>query len=165
MKQITVGKIVKPQGIKGEVKLLCYVDAPDGFSHVQYLYVDGIRKRVLKARVLGADVYLTLEGVTDRNAAEALRNKEVSIERDQADVLKTGEYFISDLIGLEVVSAGRRLGVIRDVLQHGAADVFDIRGEKNYMAPFLKALVLDIDLEKGVMTVDEAKWREVACEN
>lgn len=165
MKQIVVGKIVKPQGIKGEVKLQCYVDAPDGFLRVKRVYVAGAAMRVVRARTSGTDVYLTLDGVNDRNAAELLRNAEVSIDRADADVLKTGEYFVSDLVGLRVICAGRTLGVVHDVLQHGAADVFDIRGDKNYMAPFLKALVLFIDLEAGTMTVDEAKWREVSCEN
>lgn len=165
MKRIVVGKIVKPQGIKGEVKVQCYVDAPDGFLRIREVYVAGRPMRLVRARHVGMDVYLTLEGVIDRNAAETLRNAEVAVDRAVADVLKTGDYFISDLVGLTVVCEGHTMGVIRDVLQHGAADVFDIRGEHEYLVPFLNALVLSIDLEAGVMTVDAAKWREVCCEN
>ena len=165
MKQIIVGKIVKPQGIKGEVKLQCYVDAPVGFLRIKEVYVGTRPMRITHARCVGADVFLLLDGVTDRNQAELLRNAEVSVDRAVADVLKTGDYFVSDLVGLRVVCDGAVLGEIRDVLQHGAADVFDIRGERNYLVPFLKALVLSIDLEAGIMTVDPAKWQEVCCEN
>jgi 16S rRNA processing protein RimM len=165
LKRIVVGKIAKPQGIKGEVKLQCYVDAPEGFLHIKEVYVGDVLMTVERARCVGADVFLTLAGVTDRNTAETLRNREVSVPRECADSLKSGEYFIADLIGLRVVAEDIELGTIKDVLQYGAADIFDIRGDKQYLVPFLKALVLSVDLEAGVMTVDKHKWAEVACEN
>lgn len=165
MKRIVVGKVAKPQGIKGEVKLQCYVDAPEGFLHIKEVYVGEVLRSVKRARCVGADVYLTLSGIDDRNAAEPLRNLEVSVPRDQAEGLKKGDYFVADLIGLKVVCEGETYGVIADVLQYGAADVFVIEGDKQYLVPFLKALVLRIDLEAGTMTVDKAMWAEVACEN
>ena len=165
MKRIVVGKVAKPQGIKGEVKLQCYVDAPEGFLRIKEVYVGDVLRTVVRARCVGADVYLTLSGIEDRNAAETLRNLEVSVPRDKAERLKKGDYFVADLVGLKVLMDGQSMGEVADVLQYGAADVFDIRGEKNYLVPFLKALVLDIDLEAGTMTVDKDKWAEVACEN
>jgi len=165
LKRIVVGKIAKPQGIKGEVKLQCYVDAPEGFLRIREVYVGENLMHVSRARTVGADVFLSLEGVSDRNAAELLRDLEVSVPRDKADALKTGEWFVSDLVGLRVVCEGEEMGTVVDVLQYGAADIFDVRGAKNYLVPFLKALVLSIDLEAGVMQVDKAKWREVCCEN
>lgn len=165
MKRIVVGKIAKPQGIKGEVKLQCYVDAPEGFLRIREVFVGDTPMRIERARVVGADVFLTLAGVVDRNVAETLRDKEVSIDRAKADALKQGDYFIADLLGLQVVCEGQVLGHIADVLQYGAADVLDIRGDRNYMAPFLKALVLSVDIDAGTMTVDKAKWEEVSCEN
>lgn len=165
MKRIVVGKVAKPQGIKGEVKLQCYVDAPEGFLRIKEVYVGEVLRTVKRARCVGADVYLTLEGIDDRNAAETLRNQEISVPRAKAEGLKKGDYFVADLVGLKVVCEGETLGVVEDVLQYGAADVFDIRGDKQYLVPFLKALVLGIDIEAGTMTVDKAKWAEVACEN
>jgi len=165
LKRIVVGKVAKPQGIKGEVKLQCYVDAPEGFLRIKEVYVGEVLRTVKRARCVGADVYLTLEGIDDRNAAETLRNQEISVPRAKAEGLKKGDYFVADLVGLKVVCEGETLGVVEDVLQYGAADVFDIRGDKQYLVPFLKALVLGIDIEAGTMTVDKAKWAEVACEN
>ena len=57
------------------------------------------------------------------------------------------------------------MGKVADVLQYGAADIFDVRGDSNYLVPFLKALVLSIDLDAGEIRMDKAKWAEVACEN
>lgn len=167
MKQISVGVITKPQGIHGEVKVHCYVDAPAGFSHIDRAYVGGRLFRVLRSRVMGAELILSLEGVADRNAAELLRGQEVTVDRALADSLKKGDYFICDLVGLSVLADdGTSFGAITDVLQHGAADVFVIEGQgRTYMVPFLKRLVLSVDLSEGVMVVSAAVWREVCCEN
>lgn len=167
MKQIVVGKITKPQGIKGEVKLACYVDNPAGFGHIRQVVVGDRPYRVLRARHVGSDVFLSLEGVCDRNEAEALRDKEVFVERKDADSLRTGDYFICDLVGLSVADdKGTALGRVVDVLQYGAADIFDIRlGDKQFLVPFLKRLVLSIDVAAGTMLVDSAVWGEVCCEN
>ena len=165
MKRIVVGKVAKPQGIKGEVKLQCYVDAPEGFLRIKEVYVGGVSRTIKRARVLGADVFLTLAGIDDRNMAETLRNLDVEVDRAAADSLKTGDYFVADLVGLTVMVDECEMGKVVDVLQYGAADIFDIRGERQYLVPFLKALVLSIDLVRGVITMDKSKWEEVACEN
>jgi len=165
LKRIVVGKVAKPQGIKGEVKLQCYVDAPEGFLRIKEVYVGGVSRTIKRARVLGADVFLTLAGIDDRNMAETLRNLDVEVDRAAADSLKTGDYFVADLVGLTVMVDECEMGKVVDVLQYGAADIFDIRGERQYLVPFLKALVLSIDLVRGVITMDKSKWEEVACEN
>lgn len=167
MKQIVVGKVAKPQGIHGEVKVHCYVDAPQGLARLAQVYIGGVSYRILRVRVAGQDAILLLEGIVDRNAAELLRDAEVLVDRADADGLKRGDYFISDLVGLAVVdNEGARWGSIVDVLQYGAADIFDIRlGKRQFLVPFLKRLVLHIDLQQGQMTVDAQVWREVCCEN
>ncbi|MBO4534758.1 MAG: 16S rRNA processing protein RimM [Clostridia bacterium] len=164
MSTVEVGKIVKPQGIKGEVKVQCFVDNPQGFAHLGKITVEGRPYRILRARSVGADVYLTLEGVSDRNAAEALRDSILTVDRKEAEGLKTGEYFVQDLIGLAVTDGERDYGVISDVLQYGAADVLVLDGGKT-MVPYLKRLVLRVDLEGGRMEVDAKVWQEVVCEN
>lgn len=167
MKRIVVGTIVKPQGIRGEVKVLCYVDAPAGLTTIKQVYVAGTPYRVLLCRTKGNEAYLSLEGVSDRNAAELLRGSEVAVDRAVADHLKKGDYFISDLVGLQVVDTqGQNYGVLQEILQYGAADVFVIGGrDHQYMAPYLKRLVVAVDLQAGTLTVDPVVWREVSCEN
>ena len=167
MKQIVVGKIAKPQGIRGEVKVHCYVDAPEGFLRLDRVYVNNTPYRIVRARAMGTDVIVQFEGVEDRNAAELLRDAVITVDRADADCLKRGDFFISDLVGLAVVdNEGTQWGKIVDVLQYGAADIFDIRqGKKQYMVPFLKRLVLQVDPDKGCMTVEARVWREVCCEN
>ena len=165
MKNIVVGKIVKPQGIRGEVKVVPFVDAPEGFCRLKSVAIGGSVYRILRARVVGNEVYLSLDGVVDRNQAELLRECELTVPRSVADVLKHGEFFVSDLIGLSVVKEKEELGKIREILQYGAADVLVIEGKKHYMAPYLKRLVSKVDLTEGVMLVDAGVWSEVSCEN
>lgn len=163
MNRLVVGVIAKPQGIKGEVKVQCYVDRPQGFAQLRNVYVAGSPCRILRCRVVGNDVFLTLEGVPDRNAAELLRGKELSVDRNAAEGLKTGEYFVQDLLGLTVCVDDKQVGVIRDVLQYGAADVLVIAGERPCMAPYLHKLVLQVDLSQGRMIMDGTVWPQVVC--
>ncbi len=163
MNRLVVGVIAKPQGIKGEVKVQCYVDRPQGFAGLHSVYVAGSPCRILRCRVVSNDVFLTLEGIPDRNAAELLRGKELSVDRKDAQGLKQGEFFVQDLLGLAVWVDDRQAGVIRDVLQYGAADVLVIAGEKPCMVPYLNKLVLDVDLQQGRMTMDGAVWPQVVC--
>jgi 16S rRNA processing protein RimM len=161
---IEVGKIVKPQGIKGEVKVLCYVDNPSGLSKLAQITVGGRPYRILRTRAVGQEAYLTLEGVADRDAAESLRDKVLTVPREMADDLKKGQYFVQDLIGLVLTDGERELGKITDVLQYGAADVLVLDQGKR-MVPYLNKLVLDVDLTAGKMLVDGKVYGEVVCEN
>ena len=164
MSTVEVGKIVKPQGIKGEVKVVCFVDNPKGLCHLRQITVGGTPYRILRARVVGQDVFLTLDGIKDRNDAETLRDKLLTVDRKEAEGLKAGEYFVQDLLGLVVTDGETRLGVITDVLQYGAADVL-VLDEGKRMVPYLKRLVLSVDLEQRTMTVDAKVWQEVVCED
>ena len=164
---LLLGTVVRPQGVRGEVKLRHETDDPERFAALQTVYLRAGETyrplRVLAARAVGAEAYLTLEGVIDREAAEALRGQEVYVDRAHARPLAPGETFIADLLGAQATDTqGRPVGVLRDVLQNGGVDVlvFDTpRG--TLMAPFLKRLVLALDTEAGRMTLDAQALREV----
>lgn len=165
---LMLGTIVKPQGVRGEVKLHHETGDPERFYDLDQVFLrqgDAYTPiRVLSARVSGWDAFLTLEGVADRDAAEALRGREVYIDRAHARELAENEVFIADLIGVEAVDTqGRAVGTLRDVLQNGGTDVLVFNTPRGpMMAPFLKRLVREVDVNAGRMVLDAEVLPEVA---
>ena len=165
---LMLGTIVKPQGVRGEVKLRQETGDPERFYSLEQVFLrrgDAYEPiRVLGARVSGMEVFLTLEGVEDREAAEALRDRDVYIDRAHARALEENEVFIADLMGISAVdTAGKTVGTLREVLQNRGTDVlvFDTpRG--SMMAPFLKRLVREVDVAAGRMVLDADVLPEVA---
>ncbi len=154
MEFITVGEILKAQGIKGEIKIKPLTDSIDRFNKLKAVYIGGVPYKIRSKRVNGRFVYLGLFGVDDRNAAEALAGKNLDIDDVNAIQPEEGAYFIKDIIGCEVRREGKLLGKITDVLQYGAADVFKIEGEKNVLFPFLNRVIDLIDVKNKEITVN-----------
>ena len=88
-----IGKIVKPQGIKGEVKIVPYVDNIQSFRTLKYLLVNGEKMDIASARVGGCDVFVCFVGINDRDKAEELRGSVVSLEREVAKIF-AGDGFL-----------------------------------------------------------------------
>ena len=170
---LLVGEILKPQGIAGELKVKPITNDPMRFGDARELYLRQNGEYVARAcrfvRFDGAAVYLRLEGVNDRNGAEALRGEALYVDRAHAVQLDEDEYFIVDLIGLKGIDdTGRELGVITEVMQPGGNDVYvftDRPGRRETLVPALKSVVLKTDLEQGVMLLDARRLGEVAVEN
>lgn len=160
--KINIGKIVKPQGIKGEVKLACYLDSASMLDGVKEFYIGTNLYHVEYARADSSFCYLKLAEVNDRNSAEALRNWDVFVEKT-AISLPDGRFFVEDLIGCGVfLRSGKHVGTVTDVLQYGAADVFVCSAASGTVSfPFLKDCVL-VDIEKKRITVDDERFGQVA---
>ncbi len=164
---LLLGTVVKPQGVRGEVKLRHESD-PGRFAALQTVYMKQGESyapcRVLAARAVGGDAYLTLEGVQGRDAAEALRGREIYVDRAHARPLAEGEVFVADMLGMAAVDeTGSPVGVLTDVLQNGGADVLVFTTPRGgMMAPFLKRLVLSVDAQAGVMVLSSRVLPEVA---
>ena len=165
---LLLGEIVRPQGVRGEVKVRHETDDPSRFEALENVYVEKEGRyeplRVLKSRAQGDNVYLTLENVNDRDAAEKLRGVKLYIDRAHARQLGEDEFFIADLIGVKAVSSdGEEIGTLRDVMQSGAAPVlvFDTK-RGTMMMPFVGRTVKDIDVQAGRMTLDAQTLDEVA---
>ena len=105
MKQayLLLGEIVRPQGIRGEVKVKHYTDDPYRFEDLETVYLKRGNEYqpigVLDARVQKDDVYLTLEGIEDRNEAEKLRGVQLWVDRENAVELDEDQVFIADILG------------------------------------------------------------------
>lgn len=158
-KFLTLGQIVKPQGIKGEVKVLPNVDKISGFKTLKSVYVDGEKKEIAGVRADGSGVFLLFSGIHDRDSAEKLRNKEVSVPLEEAEAFREG-YFIIELKGLKVFVDERETGILTEVLHTGSVDVFVVDGKRKYMVPFLKRLVLNVDLQKGIIKLEPKIFEE-----
>ena len=159
--KIEIGKITKAQGIKGEVKMLCYVDDAKMLKSVTTVYIGQNSYKVLKCRPDGIFCYLLLDGISDRNMAETMREWAVYADKESV-TLDEGRYFIDDLIGCDVIlNSGAKVGKVVDILQYGAADVYMCQGERNVSFPFLKDLVLDVDVQRQIITLDEKRFVEV----
>lgn len=165
MKRILAGKIVKPQGIKGEVKLLSYVDAPEGFASIKMITAGGKSYAVTRARANRESVFLSLEGVSDRNAAEELRGVDVYVDAAFAAPLKKGEYFVDELIGLDAFAGECHIGSVKEIIPNRSADIIVIGGAKTVMLPFLKKAIAKIDLESGKIVFFAEAFKEIAYED
>lgn len=149
MKTVVIGKIVKPQGIKGEVKVMPLTDDPLRFRALKHVMINGEEYDVENVRVNGNDVFILLKSINDRNAAEALRGKDVEIFPQDSIVPQEGRYFIKDFIGMKLVDElGTAYGRITDILQYGSADIILL--DTGTMIPYLAALEKEVDLENKV---------------
>ncbi len=169
---LRVGVIASTHGIKGEVKVFPTTEDVRRFDKLKKVYLNyeskGLRgnqiKECIELEVTGVKyfkqfVILKFKGIDDINEIEKYKGMELYVTRDNAIPLKEGEYYIADLIGVQVLTDDDRvMGNIRDVLQTGANDVYIIKsneefGNRDIMIPAIKQCILNIDIEKKIMKV------------
>ena len=106
MDRLTIGYISKAQGVKGEVKISPLTDDAGRFKKLKNVYLDGKAYAVKSVRILPNGIFMTFEGISDRNGAELLRDKEIQVDRKDAVSLPKDRYFIVDVVGCEVYAEG-----------------------------------------------------------
>ena len=161
---IVIGKIVKPQGIRGEVKIIPLTDDSARFKSLSYVIIDGARYGVKSCRVTGEAVFVMLEGVVDRNVAETLRNKDVEVLRADAVKLPEGRHFIVDLVGCDIVTdQGDKVGVLKEILPY-KTEIYRVKAlDGRYMMfPVADGLILSTDTDGKVITVSAKRLEEVS---
>lgn len=154
---LEAGKIVTTHGVRGEVKIMPYTDTPELLAEFDRLFIGKAKDEVIieRSRVFKNMVIAKIEGVDTPEAAEKLRNKVLYMHRDDLE-LDDDTYFIQDLIGIEVRDAdsGQVYGVIDDVMQTGANDVYVVKGEdREYLVPAIADVVVSTDIDGNVMTI------------
>lgn len=150
MEKIKVGKIVNAVGLKGEVKVYNYSDSSEIYEITPQMYVGTELLDIENVRLQKNMVILKLEGIDDRNAAEAAKGRDIFITEYDLPELEEGEYYVRDLIGMTVEEQdGDVLGKVTDVLQNTAQDVFEVAREngKQLLIPRVDEFILDIDLD------------------
>ncbi len=175
---LRVGYVLRAHGVRGAVKVQPLTDDVSRFKRIKELYIEkgglcvggscegGLAKRALLDVQANKDfLTLRLEGVDTRDAAEALRGAYLAVERKDAIVLPEGRHFICDLIGCAVEApSGTRIGVLREIFQHGAADVYAVALESGgeMLFPALKRVLVDVDPAQKRIALDPAALEEVA---
>ena len=161
-KYLVVGEILRPHGVRGELRMRVKTDRPEQLPHLRYVYLgDSPRDpRPLKRDLLGLRfnkeyALLSLPDCRDRSEAELLRDKVVLIDREQVTPLNEGEYYLYQLIGLKVVVGQVELGHIKEVLQTGANDVYVVQGERfgEVLVPAHDETITSIDFAGGLVTM------------
>ncbi len=160
--RVTVGEILRPHGVRGELRMRVLTATPEHLPQLEYIYLaDSTRQGRLEKRALEglrfnkAYALLRLEGCVDRDEADKLRGHVVLIDREQAPPLAEGEYYLFQLIGLSVVADGIAVGRICEVLETGANDVYVVNGEEygEILIPAHEETIDAVDFEAGVVTM------------
>lgn len=155
MESVKIGKITAPVGIKGEVRVYPFTDELTRFSDMKKLDVNGIEYEIQNVRYSKDMVVLKLGGVDNRNDAQALRGKELFLDKELLWDIPEDTYFIKDLIGLHVQSEeGEPLGTLTEVIKSKAQDLYEITGPdgRAFLLPAVKEFILHIDMEKRLLT-------------
>lgn len=157
---LRVGVITSAHGIKGEVKVFPTTDDAKRFKELKKVILDTgkeyIPMEIEHVKFFKNMVILKFRGYDNINEIEKYKSRDLLITRDQAVDLEPDEYFITDLIGLTVVSdQGAELGTLKDVLETGANDVYVVamKDGKELMLPAIGDCILNVDLEQGRMEV------------
>lgn len=162
MDRIVIGYIAKPQGVKGEVKISPLTDNVNRFSKLKKVFVENTEYDVQSSRVSPNGVYLKLNGVDDRNMAELLREKPISVDRKDAVKLQKDRYFIVDIVGCDVYVAEEKIGKLTDVLQYGSADVYVVNTQKgNAMFPAIARILTSVDVENKKIILDKEAFDDL----
>jgi 16S rRNA processing protein RimM len=157
---INVGKISGLFGLKGYLKVFSYTEPRENILSYKHWLLKKSGKeqsaKVIGGQLQGKNVVAQLEGIRDRDQAEVLLGWDVYISHGQLPALAKGEYYWTDLIGLDVENTeGFHLGKVDSLFETGANDILLVKGEKERAIPFLQGQAIkSIDLTAGKIIVD-----------
>ncbi len=164
MQRLTIAEVLKPQGIRGELKIKTFTDFPEDVKVFKTVYIDDKPYKILSYRV-GTDgfAYIGLRGIPDRNTAELFRGKLLQGERDDAPPLEEGQYYIVDILGLSCETEdGEVLGTVVDVSLL-SSDIYTIeKAGKKILFPAVKGVVKKVDFDNKKLIVDKMIFDEIA---
>jgi 16S rRNA processing protein RimM len=154
-----IGIIVKPQGIKGEVKVKPVSPDPERFNYLEKVYIrlkNVQTYSIENIRISNSFVFLKFAQINSRNDAELLRGKEILISEDQLIDLDDGEYFVHDLIGCQIISEdGLIIGEIEDIIQSSSNDIYLVKNRKGheYLIPAIADVIQKVDIQAKQVTI------------
>ena len=150
LQYVEAGEIVTTHGVRGEVKVLCWLDDPEMLCEFDRCRIDGRDYTMDQVRVQKTCNLVKLHGVDTMEAAQAMRGKILELYREDID---DEVIFAAELIGVEVFANGKSIGKIREVLDYPGNSVYVVRGEHEYMIPAVKQFILHTDVNANEMQV------------
>ena len=147
---VEAGEIVTTHGVRGEMKVLPWVDGPEILCEFDRVRIAGREYNVESCRIQKSCNLLKVEGIDTMEAAQAMRGKTVELYREDID---DEVIFAAELIGVEVYADGENIGKIVEVLDYPGNSVYVVKGKHEYMIPAVKQFVLSTDLEQNCMQV------------
>ncbi|MCA9904907.1 MAG: 16S rRNA processing protein RimM [Anaerolineae bacterium] len=160
---LVLGKILRPHGVRGEIRMHVLTDYPERLADLEYVYLSedeagtSVTTYTLEhVRLHQSYALLTLEGIGDRDQAEPLRQLYVLVDMDNAVPLEEGEFYLYELIGVEVSTIdGEVLGALVDVIETGANDVYVVKSAAygEVLIPAIDGVIVETDIAARKMTV------------
>ena len=147
---VEAGEIVTTHGVRGEVKVLSWLDSPEMLCEFDRCRIEGREYAMDSVRVQKTCNLVKLRGVDTMEDAQKLRGKTMELYReDISDEL----IFAAELVDVEVFADGASIGRIKEVLDYPGNSVYVVQGEREYLIPAVKEFILSTDLEKNQMQV------------
>lgn len=151
--KILVGKIVAPQGIRGDVRVQTYTEHPDDFCKLS-VFSDKFSatefKFIRKLNPTSNVIVAHVSGIDNRNAAEIMRGTELFVSRNTLPATKKGEYYQTDLIGFAVIRDGKKIGIVECFQNFGAGDIIEL--DTGDMVSFINA---DVDMDNNKIYINK----------
>ena len=147
---VEAGEIVNTHGIKGEIKVLPWVDSPEDLVDFERCRIARKDYEIELCRVQKTCALMKLKGIDTVEDAQKLRGKTVLLYREDID---DEVIFAAELINMDVFCDGQQIGVITEVLDYPGNSVYVVKGEKSYMIPAVKAFILNTDMDGNRMDV------------
>jgi 16S rRNA processing protein RimM len=166
---LPIGKVVKPHGIRGKIKVYYFGGDPSLFPHYREIFIKNQAGLLQSYEVLEAvpqppRLILQLKGIEGREAVEPLMGKEILIEKRALPDLEEGEYYWFDIMGMVVeTERGKKIGRVKEIFSTKAYDIYVVEGKKKEIfLPATEEVIQSIDIKKGRMQVVRMKglWEE-----
>ena len=150
LQYVKAGEIVTTHGVRGEVKVLCWLDDPEMLCEFDRCRIGTKEYTMEQVRVQKTCNLVKLAGIDTMDAAQAMRGKIIELYREDID---DEVIFADELIGVEVFADGQLIGKIAEVLDYPGNAVYVVKGKYEYMIPAVNSFILSTDVEANRMEV------------
>ena len=150
LQYIEAGEIVNTHGIRGEVKVLCWLDDPEMLCEFERCRINGKEYTMDQVRVQKTCNLVKFHGIDTMDEAQAMRGKIIELYREDID---DEVIFAAELIGMEVFADGESIGKIKEVLDYPGNSVYVVKGHYEYMIPAVNQFILLTDMKANRMEV------------
>ena len=147
---VEAGEIVSTHGVRGEVKVLPWLDCPEMLCEFDRCRIEGKEYKIEQCRVQKTCNLVKFSGIDTMEAAQLMRGKTLELYRDDID---DEVIFAAELIGVEVFCEGEQIGKIVDVLDYPGNSVYVVKGKHEYMIPAVSAFILETNMAENTMQV------------